>query len=579
MWLQAIRPFGIASFRGRCTIDGNFLHTKKWDFEQAFSDESNEISAGESIRRQIAGRIISFELLRDKNAVLRTIKEPMKRLGQTVTKNAIANVVRGGASALAAVALPHFLTHALDHDHFAAWALMLQIAAYANYLDFGLQTAVARYLAQAIELGDDARRDQLVTTALGLLSAAGMLALFILEFVVWRLPHIFHGVPVQTISEMQTALTIMVVSAVASLPMSAFTGVLIGLHRNEYPAIAVAGSRILSAAAVLLAARYTHSLAWLALCLAGCNLLGNLAQVFIARRLLPSMRVHVSYFRRAMTRELAAYCSTLAVWSIGMLLISGLDVTIVGFFNFAAVGYYSVAVTLINVFTGINASIFGALMTPVAVMQARKEHGRIRHLVITATQLNSYACLTLTIAAFLFGGELLRLWVGPLYATQALPILVTLMVAQTVRLMGSAYGTALVATGQQHYGLSTVLTEAVLNATLSVIGMLLLGPVGVAWATLIAALVALALQVLVVIPRVKEISLDRKLFVSRGIVQPVLALLAPMIWLALRGWYEGCFQPSLLGRALPAVFSLAFAGFLTWAGLRSSLLGRKTRIV
>src|SRR5690348_3179293 len=99
------------------------------------------------------------------------------RLKFTIAKNAFANVMRGGASAVVALALPHFLTKSLSVDRFAAWALMLQVAAYANYLDFGIQTAVARYLAGAIERNDKEERQGLVNTAFALLSGAGVLAL------------------------------------------------------------------------------------------------------------------------------------------------------------------------------------------------------------------------------------------------------------------------------------------------------------------------------------------------------------------------------------------------------------------
>lgn len=502
----------------------------------------------------------------------------MKRLGHTVTKNALANVVRGGASALAAIALPHFLTRALDHDHFAAWVLMLQVAAYANYLDFGLQTAVARYLAQAIELRDDIRRDQLVSTAVGLLSAAGALAFAVLSFIDWQLPHLFRSMPVQSINDVRAGLLIMAAFAAAALPLSAFTGVLIGFQRNEYPAFAIGASRIIGAIAVLVCVQYTHSLAWLAFCLGAFNLFGGFAQLFMARRLLPFMRLHFSYLQADMARELIGYCSSLTVWSIGMLLVSGLDLTVIGYFNFAAVGYYSIAVTLVSFFTGLNGSVLGAMMAPVAVLQARKEFQRIRDLIMTATQMNSYVCMALTVASLLFGEPALRLWVGPIYTHQALPILQILLAAQTVRLIGNAYGTALVAMGHQRQGLVIVVAEAGLNLLLSVTGMVLIGAAGVAWATLSAATFALVSVIFILMPRVSELAINRKQFARRAIVQPLLASLAPMIWLGIRASYVNHFQPSELGRTLPLALSLLIALWFTWTGIRSTFAGIKKPI-
>ena len=184
----------------------------------------------------------------------------MKRLGHTVIKNALANIVRGGASGMVAVVLPHFLTQALDHDRFAAWALMLQIAAFASYLDFGVQFAVARYLAQAIERDDDQQRDRLISTAFAMLAIAGVIALSVIGIVIFFLPRIFQGIPSALVGDLRLGLMFMAVSAALGLPMSTFTGVLVGLHRNEFPALAIGGTRILSALGVLVTVRYTHSL-------------------------------------------------------------------------------------------------------------------------------------------------------------------------------------------------------------------------------------------------------------------------------------------------------------------------------
>src|SRR5450759_5693695 len=97
----------------------------------------------------------------------------MNRLNFVVLKNAFSNLGRGGASSIVALALPHFLAQALSPDRYSAWVLMLQIAAFANYLDFGVQTAVARFSAQAVERDDIQQLNRIVNSALKLLSVAG----------------------------------------------------------------------------------------------------------------------------------------------------------------------------------------------------------------------------------------------------------------------------------------------------------------------------------------------------------------------------------------------------------------------
>jgi O-antigen/teichoic acid export membrane protein len=98
----------------------------------------------------------------------------------TVAKNAAANVARGSGAALVALAVPPFLTRLLPPETYGAWALVLQLAAYVSYFEFGIQTAVGRYVARENERGAFEHRNKIVNTALALLSAASLLALILM---------------------------------------------------------------------------------------------------------------------------------------------------------------------------------------------------------------------------------------------------------------------------------------------------------------------------------------------------------------------------------------------------------------
>jgi O-antigen/teichoic acid export membrane protein len=495
----------------------------------------------------------------------KTLGVDVKRLGFTVVKNALANIVRGGATAMVALALPHFLTRTLDHSRFAAWVLMLQIAAYANYFDFGLQTAVARYLAQAMERGDDEQRDRLVSTAFVLLVATSVLAFIVLGVLILELPHLFQQVPASLMAELQSGLLVMAISAGLSLPMSTFTGVLIGLHRNEFTALAIGGSRILGAIAVLVAIHHTQSLFWLAVCLSVFTLLGGLFQCAVAFHLLPEMRVRAQYLSKRMALELIRYCLGLTVYSLSMLLVSGMDISIVGYFTFDAVGYYAIAATLITFVAGFSNSVFAAMMTPVAVLQTRGQLCRIRDLVIRTTQLGSYASLMITLPVFVYGFVALKLWVGPAYAGQALPILEVLLVAQAVRLIGSSYCTMLIATGQQRFGVAVALIEASVNFVFSIAGAVWLGPIGVAWGTLIGAVIAIICLFPLSIRWAREVPIPAWAFFREGILRPLIVATPILLYLALRrGQSPSIWSPKVLILAVLAsiVLSVVFGGLL-----------------
>lgn len=454
----------------------------------------------------------------------------MKRIDTVVAKNAFANLMRGGATAMVALALPHFLTRSLDHDRFAAWSLLLQMSAYTTYLDFGVQTAVARFLAGYMERGGDQKhRDRLVSTAFALLSLAAVLAIFVIVIVLWQLPNLFQGISPELMPEFRLAAAILGASVVLVLPLSAFSGVLLGLHRNEYVAAAVGGSRLLGAVGVLLLVRHTHSLVYLSACIASATLLGSLSQIVMAKRLLPTLTVSRSGVRASTAMELGEYCVGLTVWTVGMLLISGLDVAIVGHVDFKAVGYYSIAAAVVTLFSGAHTAICSAFMTPVAALQASGEVDRIRRVILNATRLSTFFNLLAVAGTFLAGKFLLQLWVGEPYASQALPIVKILMLAHAVRLIMNPYASALIATDLQRHGIAQGAVEGVINLVCSIVGAYWIGPLGVALGTLIGAVCGLAWTCLLTVRRTAEISSGRRTFISEGILFPFLCSLPLVI--------------------------------------------------
>jgi O-antigen/teichoic acid export membrane protein len=458
----------------------------------------------------------------------------MQRLGFTVFRNAIANVARGGASAIVAISLPHFLVHSLSPERFNAWALILQIAAYTNFLDFGLQMAVSRFLAQAIELDERERREHLIGTALTMLSAAGALALLLIGSVIILLREFFHGIPLPILGEVRAAALILTVSAALLLPASLYAGILIGLHRNDIPAMVIGTSRLAGAMAVILASQFTQSLVALASCIAVTNLIGGFLLWTSAGRLLPGSNRLRLQPNKPMAKELAHYCVGLTVFSFAMLLVGGLDVTILGHFNFAEVGYYAIASLLVTFVISLNNSMLSALMTPLAALHAKHAIDRIRSIVLTSTRANVGANLLGTGVLFCFGPYLLRLWVGPHYADLAYPIMQILMLAQVLRMIPSAYCTMLIATGQQLNATANSIVEALVNLGASIVGAIYFGAEGVAFGTLIGSVAALTWVALSTVNKDRVVTISPRERASTVLIPLACGLPIVIVWGATR---------------------------------------------
>jgi O-antigen/teichoic acid export membrane protein len=174
-----------------------------------------------------------------------------------LAKNAVANLGRGSAAAMVALLLPPVLVRHMTPASYAVWVLVLQTAAYVGYFNFGLQTAIGRYVAYANEKQDVEQRDSVFSTAFAGLCCAALVSLVCLAAATLAAPAIFPSVPTSLIPQMRLALLLVGVSMAVELPASACNGVFIGMQRNEIPALTAGGARLFSALGVIAVALAT----------------------------------------------------------------------------------------------------------------------------------------------------------------------------------------------------------------------------------------------------------------------------------------------------------------------------------
>lgn len=438
-------------------------------------------------------------------------------------KNVVANLGRGSAAAVVALLLPPVLVRHMTPASYSVWVLVLQVVAYMAYLDFGLQTAVGRYVAFANEKQDTESRDGIFSTALAGLIAAGATGMILIVSVAIAVQFIFPGVPADLLPPMRAAILILGTSMALGLPASAWNGVFFGLQRYEIPALTTGIAKLLSAAGILWAAVSGKSLVFMATVMAVANLLAYALQFAMLRRVAPEIRFRIELITKNMIRELSGYCLSLTVWSFSMLLITGFDLILVGRFQFSAITPYSVAATLITFLAGVQYAVFGVIIPHAAQLQARNNPVALGDLVVSSTKMGVLVLLLIGLPLIVFATPIIGMWIGPQFARSGGSILAILVLANMVRLTGAPYASILIGTGQQRLVIVSPLMEGVTNFTASILLGLRYGAVGVAWGTLVGAVVAVLANVFYNLSRTQDsISCSKFRYVGEGMILPGL---------------------------------------------------------
>ena len=449
-----------------------------------------------------------------------------------VLHGSASNMLRVLLSMLVSLVLPPFLVHRLSTAEYSAWVLILQLSGYVSMLDLGLQTAVGKFIAEHSALDDRATSTRVLSTSFTILSLTALLGAVIIAIMTWCVPQLFHQMPLALVRSVREGLLAVGLSVAFALPFGVFAAAFTGLQEYSFPTVLATVSRILSAATVVGLVLMHGSLVQLALVMAGFNVAAAAMQ-FIGWRKYLRKRVDFSLaaFDRKTAARLIKYGSVLSLWSVAALLVSGLDILIVGHYDYKNTGFYAVASSATNFMLTIIGSIFNPVLPAVSSLQASSTPRQIGDLLIRVTRYCTVLlCLfgsTLLFAAY----PLLSLWVGHDYAVQSVLYLEILVLGNVLKQLTYPYALVVVATGKQHLATIAAITEAVVNVVVSVLLVRRIGAVGVAIGTLVGAFFSLGMHLAVSMHYTQStISIRRSRFALQGLLRPLLSL-APSLLL------------------------------------------------
>jgi O-antigen/teichoic acid export membrane protein len=429
-------------------------------------------------------------------------------------------------SLLVSLLLPPFLVHRMSTAEYSAWVLILQMSAYVGLLDLGLQTAVGKFVAEYDAVGDRATSTRILSTSFGILSIAALIGMVVIAILTWRVPQLLHQMPVALVKSVREGLLAVGLSVSFALPFGAFLATFTGLQEYSFPTILATLSRILSAVALVVLLLCHGTLVQLALVMAAFNVAAALMQ-FLGWRKYVRERVDfsIAFFDRKTAVQLIRYGSVLSLWAVASLLVSGLDILIVGHYDYKNTGFYAVASSVTNFMLLIVGSIFGPILPAVSSLQAGSTPSQIGDVLSRVTR---YCTLLLCLSGLplLFGAyPLLSLWVGHDYAARSALFLEVLVLGNVVRQLTYPYALVVVATGRQHLATIAAISEAAVNVAVSIALVHRIGALGVAIGTFVGAFVSLGMHLTISMHFTQStIQIRRSRFVARALLQPLLCI-------------------------------------------------------
>jgi O-antigen/teichoic acid export membrane protein len=508
-------------------------------------------------------------------------KPPPKSIGigSRLSKNIVASFIRVMINGVVALALPAYLTSRLSASVYGAWVLILQMGAIVSFLDIGIQTAVAKFVAEYEARQDDLGAGRYASTGLAMTAIAATAGSLLTLGLAWQVPRIFQSMPSSLYAGVRASVILVGFSLSINLACSTFSAVFIGLQRYAIPMSLLIANRIGVAIAVCLTVFWHGGLLAMGAAVAVIHLLTSVSQIVCWQKFASHIRVSFALAERAILANMVHYCLYLGISTLGMLCVSGLDITIVGHFDYSQTAYYAVAVLPTNLMLLILSSVMGPMMPASSALSTQRTASEMGDLLIAATRYSLTLLLLVGLPLIVCGLPILRLWLGNAYAVRSVGFLRILIVANILRNLCLPYSTMVVGTGRQKSATVAAVCEAVVNLASSVILASIFGAMGVAWGTLIGSFVSVLLHFVVSMPATQGTLLfSRKRLLLEGVGRPALASIPTLI--AIPRWAA---NPGMALSPMETTAWLLGTLCLAWFGLkkqeRASLVLRATGLL
>lgn len=479
-------------------------------------------------------------------------------------KNVIFNWLGMAANILYGFFLVPVVIHGLGDTHYGLWNLIMSCVGYMAVLDFGIQTAVNRYVARFRSLGDTDGVNSVYSNALVMYGIIAIFAFTAGAIVALNIGSIFN-IAQGDIGLARNVMLLMALFAAIELPCNVFGAVLFAFHRFDIINVITIVVLCLQALFVWIAMKSGVGLWGFALILFGLGMTKYAIQYIVSHRIAGKLNFRPTLISQNTIRTMIVFSGITFLSIIVNYIIFKTDNIVIGIFlSPEAITFYSIGFMLSDYITQIVTKMCVTFTPMFSEYEARGDQESFWRLLLTSSRFSTLIGIPAGLTAILIAKDFISLWLGERYHT-AYTVMVILMISRMAGFPTASMSSMLYGIGRHHINLYTGVFEALLNIVLSVILVRYYGIVGVALGTMIPMVIANIFYPAFVC---RNIGLDVKRWVVETFIRPlgmcglffVAALLVSIAPLG-HTWI-------VLGSRLAMIGSL-FASMFWFVGLRA----------
>ncbi len=392
-----------------------------------------------------------------------------------LTLNSISNLARYFVWTGIALFLTPFIIRTLGDSAYGFWVTLVSFIGYASMLEFGVQPAVVKLVGQYRGAGDEAKLNELITTALAFFLVVGSLATLGCIFLIpiWVTNYVEDLRDIDS-----TGLLFVAIGAEALVSYMNYlvTGILYGNQRYHLKNLIDAAGWVINAILVFTLLPIGGLLALVGAKLI-CDILIVIAGAFAVRQAMPNLRLDPSLIRRSSLGELIHFGGRVFVSATTTRIADHAQPLIISTaISAAATAFFAVPLKLMDYARQIGYALTTSFMPMFSELQGRKETDLLREVYLDYTRYLFTLLVPIGVLLMVYGSSFIGLWIGPEYEERGSVITLILASSVLLEMFQPLLWRFFMGVGELDYLVKVSAVSSILSV---VLGILLVKPFGV----------------------------------------------------------------------------------------------------
>jgi O-antigen/teichoic acid export membrane protein len=322
--------------------------------------------------------------------------------------------------------VPRLIDRQLSQEALGVWDLAWSVVVYFNLIQMGVTSSINRYVAFHRAQDDFNGINRVVSSVSMIMRIMGGVV-FLLTFVFsWAVGILFAERLGAYVTEARWLVFFLGLNVVVQINATVYSSILTGCHRWDWHNGIQAGTNIVLLVGMVGVLSAGQGLIALAIVNLAGEGLGRVARVVVTYRICPWLEIKKRHFQMATAKEMLSFGGKTFTTQVSQLVMnSTVNVMIAAHLGPAALALYARPLSLVRNL-GVFINKYAMVFSPtISSFQGAGKHAQVQDLALKATRYGLYLALPALLFLVIFGGEVLRVWMGKQYAN---PLLVALVV-------------------------------------------------------------------------------------------------------------------------------------------------------